>query len=82
MGKITLEDIIDLAKEVEVEDPIPWDMLNISEDDAYRLISLSVYEMYSHWKAQGNAEVIMLSTLIKLVVENFALNLKLKQGDN
>ena len=82
MGKITLSDIIDLAKEVEVEDPIPWDTLNIDETDAYNLIASSVYEMNSKWKAEGNSEVIMLATLTKLIVENFALNLKLQQKDN
>lgn len=82
MGKITLNDIIELSKEVEVEDPIPWDMLNINETDAYNLIASNVYEMNSKWKAEGNSEVIMLATLTKLIVENFVLNLKLQQKDN
>ena len=82
MGKITLSDIIELAQEVESEDPIPWETLNIDKTDSYNLIAMSVYEMYSKWKAEGNSEAIVLATLTKLIVENFALNLKLQQKDN
>lgn len=82
MGKISINDIIELAKEVESEDPIDWGMLNISEADAYKLIAMNVYEMYVKSKQEENFELVMLSTMTKLIVENFALNLKLHQKDN
>lgn len=75
---ITLNEMIALAKEVESEDPIDWQCLNISEDDAYRLIALNVFEMYHDWKSSGQSEDIMLVTITKLIVENFALNLQLR----
>ena len=75
---ITLEEMIGLAKEVESEDPIDWSYLNIDEETAYRLIALNVFEMYHDWKNSGQSEDIMLVTITKLIVENFALNLRLQ----
>jgi hypothetical protein len=71
--------MIELAKEVESEDPIEWEYLNIDEDTAYKLIGLNVFEMYNDWKSSGQSEDIMLVTITKLIVENFALNLKLQR---
>lgn len=82
MGKVTLDQIVELAKDVESEDPIDWGMLNISEDEAYKLIAMNVCEMYAQSKKDDNFELVMVSTLTKLVVENFVLNLKLHQRDN
>ncbi len=70
--------LIELAKEVEVEDPIDWGMLNISEDDAYKLVASSVLENFNEpW--QIDKQVAMLATITKLTVENFVLNIKLLQ---
>ena len=76
---MNLEELVALAKEVEAEDPIDWGMLNVDEDEAYRLMGLSVIEMYNDWKATGTPEVVMMATVLKLIVENFVLNLKLLQ---
>ena len=78
---ITLNEMIALAKEVESEDPIDWSYLNIDEDTAYKLIGLNVFEMYHDWKSSGQSEDIMLVTITKLIVENFALNSKLLQRE-
>ena len=75
---LTLNEMIQLAKEVEAEDPIDWSYLNIDEDTAYKLIGLNVFEMYHDWKSSSQSEDIMLVTITKLIVENFALNLKLQ----
>lgn len=74
---MNLEELVALAKEVEAEDPIDWSMLNVDEDEAYRLMGLSVMQMYDDWKATGTPEVVMMATVLKLIVENFVLNLKL-----
>lgn len=72
---ISVEELIELAKEIESEDPIDWGMLAISEEEAYRLMALNIYEMY-----HNNTSVeIMMATILKLIVENFVLNLKLLQ---
>lgn len=75
---MTLEQLIELAKEVENEDVIDWGMLNIDEDEAYKLIALSVLDMFKNTDEDAK-EAIMLTTIVKLVVENFVLNLQLHQ---
>jgi len=73
---MTPETLVALAKEVEIEDPIDWGMLNVNEDDAYRLIATSVIEQFNEpWHI--NNQTAMLATITKLIVENFVLNLKL-----
>lgn len=73
-----VDQIVELAKEIEHEDPIDWGMLNIDEDEAFRLIAPSVLENYLLID-KDNRDIIMLSTVLKLTVENFALNVKLMQ---
>lgn len=70
--------IVDLAKEVETEDPIDWGLLTINEDTAYRLIASSTLETLLPKYNEPEFREIMLATVVKLVVENFTLNLKLK----
>lgn len=74
---MNIEEIIELAKEVEMEDPIDWGYLNISEDDAYRLMASSIYEMFENFLDEEDSYKIMLATITKLVVENFVLNMKM-----
>jgi len=76
-GNYTLEEIIALAKEVELEDSIDWGM--VPDNSTYHLIGLSVAELYSNWKHSTDKDAIMLATIIKLVAENFVLNIKLKE---
>ena len=65
--------LVELAKEVESEDPIDWGMLAVDEDTAYRLIASQVIEIYN-----TNDQLTMLASITKLIVENFVLNLKLQ----
>lgn len=78
MKSISVEELISLAKEVESEDTIDWGMLNIDENEAYKLIALNVLEMFGETEEDAR-EAIMLTTIVKLVVENFVLNLQLHQ---
>ena len=75
---ITVEQLVELAQEVESEDPIDWAMLSISEESAYRLIATSVLER--HCEVTEDRELILLATVVKLTVENFVLNLRLLQA--
>jgi hypothetical protein len=70
---ISVEQLVELAREVESEDPIDWGMLSIDEDTAYRLIASQVIELYN-----TNDQLTMLASITKLIVENFVLNLKLR----
>jgi hypothetical protein len=75
---IDINQIIELVGVIETQDPIDWGMLNISEDEAVKLIALDVIEMFN--KQDGpDRELIMLSTITKLVLENFVLNLQLQK---
>ena len=71
---ISPQALAELALEIESEDPIDWGYLSIDEKTAYLTMAPSVLEMF----AEGdNRELMMLATVLKLVVENFVLNLKL-----
>jgi len=66
--------IAELAREAEITDPIDWGMLNIDEPTAYRMMASHVVEQFQD---SADHELVMLSTITKLLVENFVLNLKL-----
>lgn len=72
----TLQQLVELAKESNITNPIDWTNLNVSEDTVYEMIGLSVIEMLD--KIEGkDAEIIMSASILKLTVENFVLNLRL-----
>lgn len=63
--------IVELAQETEIADPIDWSNLNISELEAYRLMASHVLEM------DLTNDLTTKATVVKLLVENFVLNLRL-----
>ena len=65
-GKIIKE----LALEADTVDPIDWGQLNISEEEGYNLMAMHVAEM-------ENNVLTLKASCVKLMVENFVLNLKL-----
>lgn len=74
-----IEHIVQLAKDVETEDPIDWGLLEIDEDEAYRLMAVSVVENMFDKYGEPEMRDVYLATVVKLVVENFVLNLKLRE---
>lgn len=75
----TLEEILEIAKDIESEDPVDWANLPLDKDKIYQVIGSQAYDLY---KTQGEGhEAILLATVIKLVIENFILNLQLP-GNN
>ena len=42
----TLQQLVELARESNITDPIDWSNLNVSEDTVYEMIGLSVIESY------------------------------------
>ena len=70
--------IVSVAETIETEDPIDWGMLAIDERSTYKMIATSVIENYYGTPEQGR-DMMMLSMLTKLVVENLVLNLILLQ---
>jgi len=71
-----------LAQEIEDEDPFDWSDLSVDKDQAYRLMAMSVVEMMLDKYGQPDMRDVILSTVIKLVVENFVLNLRLRDNKN
>lgn len=74
-----VDQLAKLAMSVEIDDPIDWGMLQLSEESVYRLMSSNVLEMYLS-EDKDSREMIMLATTVKLVVENYVLNLKLMES--
>jgi len=72
------EQLVELAEQIEMGDPIDWGMLSIDEHDAYELIASGVLDSYLGTDPDSR-DMILLATVVKLTVENFALNLKLMQ---
>ena len=62
--------IVDLAKEGAIMDPIDWGELNITEEQAYVMMATHVLEMERNHLTDA-------AIIVKLLVENFVLNLKL-----
>jgi hypothetical protein len=62
--------LVELAEECDTVDPIDWGELNISEKEAFRLMAMHVAEM-------ENDSLTLKAVCVKLMVENFVLNLKL-----
>ena len=75
---ISQQELIELALEVESEDPIDWSGLSVTSDQGYSLLALSVLE-YSKTIDPKLLPVMLLAVVLKLTAENFVLNLKLLQ---
>lgn len=73
--QITTSQLAKLAKEAEITDPIEWGELTIQEDVAYEMMAASVIEMMTKLN-DNEKEVVAMASLVKLLVENFVLNLK------
>ena len=65
-----LQVLVELAMDNEITDPINWGELNISEKEAYIMMASHVMEM-------DDNPTVNKSIIVKLMVENFVLNLKL-----
>ena len=73
--------LVDLAMECEIEDPIDWGMLHITEKQAYQMMASQLLEQFGNVNKE-DAMPVILATATKLLVENFVLNLQLKGADN
>jgi hypothetical protein len=76
---MNLHQLVDLAREVEITDPIDWGYLNIDEQSAYELIASGLLEHFNSLESDSDRSQFLLVSLVKLTVENFVLNIKLLQ---
>lgn len=74
---LTLDNLVELAKECDLSDPIDFEFLDIKEDDAFKLMAAHVIEILNKNGRETSLEVIA-AVCTKLLVENFVLNLKLE----
>ena len=70
--------IVALAKEVEVQDKIDWTRLNVTEDELYEIMADKVIDQL-YICPEDHREAISMSTLTKLLVENFILKVKIEE---
>jgi len=79
---LKVEEILELMYEVESEDPVDWGMLAIDESAAMLLIANNIVDQYNtQWQHLTPDQQIksLLATMGKLIVENFVLNIRLRQ---
>jgi len=74
--RANLKQLIEIAKESNISDPIDWEKINLNEDTVYEMIGLSVVEMMDKIEKDENRDVLLAASILKLTVENFVLNLK------
>jgi hypothetical protein len=77
MAKITLDELVDITLAVEEGDPIDWTVFQDGKEQIVRMIGASILEQFDKESYSAEDRLIILSTMTKLVVENFVLNTKL-----
>jgi hypothetical protein len=68
------EIIAELAQEFELSDPIDWGLLPIREEEVYLFIAENVCNIMN---SSDDKELVAVTAMTKLLVENFVLNLQL-----
>ena len=69
---MNINELAELAQSAEISDPVDWGYLNIDEISAYRLMAAHVIDL-------TDDPLTLKATCVKLLVENFVVNLKLEQ---
>jgi len=77
MTKITLEQLVEIAAEVEAGDPTDWGKLAVGQQEAFAMVGASIIEMFDKEEYTYEDKLIMLSTITKLTVENMLLNIRI-----
>lgn len=73
----SLKQLIDLAKEAEVTDPIDWELIKVDRESVYTIMASNVLEQFASIKEEERL-VVAMATVTKLLVENFYLHMKEK----
>ncbi|UTS52085.1 hypothetical protein [Synechococcus phage BUCT-ZZ01] len=80
-SKNLVEQIVDIAMEVDKEYPVDFAMLNLNERDIYMQMASGILEMYLS-APPDQREMILLGAMTQMVVENFVLSNTLIKGNN
>jgi hypothetical protein len=73
----SVEQLISLAKEAEITDPLNWDLIKVDKETVYSIMASNVLEQFASLKDEEKL-VIAMGTVTKLLVENFYLHMKEK----
>jgi len=76
----TLEQLIELAQAVEKKDPINWSQVSVTPETAYGMMAAHVIDLFEEHNS-ADREITMMSVMVKLLVENFILNLRIHQSN-
>jgi hypothetical protein len=84
MAKVDIDTLVDLAFAVEEGDPIDWGLFKEGREQSMKMIAASIIEQFDKEVYTEADRLIIMSTITKLVVENFILHarlLKLEQNN-
>jgi hypothetical protein len=81
MAKIDIDTIVDLAFAVEQGDPIDWGLFKEGKEQSMKMIAASIIEQFDKEVYTDDDRLIIMSTITKLVVENFILHARLRKQE-
>jgi hypothetical protein len=70
---ITVDQLVELAREAESRNPIEWGEIPVNEDTVYRTFAITMYAAYTNI-APETKDLVLLASIVKLQTENFALS--------
>jgi hypothetical protein len=82
MDKVDIDTLVDLAFAVEEGDPIDWGLFKEGREQSMRMIAASIIEQFDKDDYTADDRLIIMSTITKLVVENFILHARLLKLEN
>jgi hypothetical protein len=82
MDKVDIDTLVDLAFAVEEGDPIDWGLFKEGREQSMRMIAASIIEKFDKDDYTADDRLIIMSTITKLVVENFILHARLLKLEN
>lgn len=76
--------LMDIVGEMGIDNDLDWSQTSTTAFESMQRIIDGVIDLYENWQdmTQDQREIIMLATISKLSVENFALNLHRLAGKN
>lgn len=81
MSKVNIDTIVDLAFAVEEGDPIDWGVFKNGKEQSVKMIAASIIEQFDKEVYTEDDRLIIMSTITKLVVENFILHSRLSTSE-
>ena len=77
MDKVDIDVLVDLAFAVEEGDPIDWNLFKNGKEQSMKMIAASVIDQFDKNEYTQDDKLIIMSTITKLIVENFILHARL-----